>query len=143
MVQRHHMPERQRGRDPNKGQKHKHKQEREEEESFFIQAARYPHEEASKPPYDAAQQAIYETPCDLSAYRFQMAPEYNWHIAVLGSPPPEELQRRITVILATGRPTTLPEVIVNQLRARRTTQEQHGEWVEGHYPHRRRTQRSN
>lgn len=125
------MPEHQRVRDPNR------KQKQEPQKATFHRAARYPNETSSEQPYAQAQQAIYETPCDLSTYRLQIGPEYEWHVAVLGSPPPEELLRRVEEILATGEQVTLSDEAVAALTLRRLQQIQRGPWVEGHYGKRR------
>ena len=123
------------GRDPNR------KQSQEQPKASFHRAAHYPDEPSSELPYNQAQQAIYETPCDLSAYRLRPRPDYAWHVAVLGSPPPEGLLRRIEEILATGEPVTLSDEVLSALTVRRLQQIQRGPWVEGHYGKRRRTTR--
>jgi hypothetical protein len=97
------MPERQRGRDPKRSQK------QESPKAPFHRAARYPDELSSEPPYNQAQQLIHDESCELSAYRLRIAPEYRWHVAVLGNPRPTELVRRIEEILVTREQVTLPE----------------------------------
>jgi hypothetical protein len=128
------MPERQRGRDPNKlvgGDQLR---------APYHRAARYMDEQASEAPYDQAQQTIYETPCDLSVYRLCLGPELTWHVAVLGNLPPEGLNRRIEEILASGEQIALPDEVLAQLTARRREQSSRGSWVEAHhFPRRRRT----
>jgi hypothetical protein len=127
------MPERQRGRDPGPSP--------EQEKASYHKAAKYPSEEASEQPYDQLQQALYETPCDLSAYRIRLGPTLDYHIATLGNPPPAELQRRIEEILATGETVTLPEEILVYLTQRRREQQRQGQWVEKHhFPRKRRLQ---
>ena len=126
------MPERRRGRDPNR------RQSEEPSKAPFHRAARYPDEPSSELPYAQAQQAIHDTPCDLSAYRLQLLPDYIWHVAVLGSPPLEGLVRRIEEILATGEQETLSDEALTALTVRRLQQIQRGQWVEGHYGQRRR-----
>jgi hypothetical protein len=127
------MSEGQRGRDPNK--------QRLKNLPAYHQAARYPDEQTSERPYDQMQQAIYETPCDLSAYRLMLGRDLVWHVAVLGNTPPEQLHRRITEILATGEQVTLPDNDLIALNERRKKQSKRGEWVEGHYGKRRRTRK--
>jgi hypothetical protein len=62
-----------------------------------------------------------------------------WHVTVLGTPPPENLHRRIEQILATGEPTALPDEILIYLLQRGVEQSKHGTWVEQHhFPRRRR-----
>jgi len=127
------MPERQRGRDPNRQPR------KEPEKAPYHRAARYSDEQSSEAPYDQAQQAIYATPCDLSVYRLRLGPELAWHVAALGAPPAEELQRRIEAILSTGEPVTLPDDMLIYLTKRRKEQSPQGEWVEKHhFPRRRR-----
>jgi hypothetical protein len=106
----------------------------------YHRAARYPDEQASEAPYDQAQQTIYETPCDLSVYRLRLGPELTWHVAVLGNPPDEDLNRRIEEILTSGEQVPLPDEVLVQLAARRREQSNRGPWVEAHhFPRRRRT----
>ena len=129
------MSERQKGRDPNR------RQNQEPPTAPFHRAARYADEQSSEGPYSQAQQAIYETPCDLSTYRLQLGPEYTWHVAVLGNRPPQVFVRRIEDILADGEQVILEDEVLTVLTLRRLQQAQHGPWVEGHYgKKRRRTQ---
>ena len=128
------MPERQRGRDPGKSP------ERKEENNSYHRAAKYPSEESSEVPYDTMQQLIYEEPCSLSVYRLRLGEELAYHVAVLGEPPEERLQRRIENTLKDGTPVTLPQEVLAALIARRREQQQHGEWVERHHFPRRRIQ---
>src|SRR5262249_55667191 len=96
-------------------------------------------EQSSEVPYDQAQQAIYETPCDLSVFRLRLGPDLAWHVAALGASPAEELQRRIEAILSTGEPVTLPDDVLGYLAQRRKEQSKQGPWVEKHhFPRRRR-----
>jgi hypothetical protein len=108
----------------------------EHEHGFYCRAARFPDEPASGKAYFQAQEAIRETSCDLSTYRFQL--HQLWHVAVLGSPPPHDLAQRIEAILATGNAATLPTDIMDYLKARRAEVTQQGTWVERHYRKRRR-----
>src|SRR6266545_2601851 len=103
------MPERPRGRDPNRQPR------KEQPPKPFHKAARYPNEQSSEAPYDQSQQAIYETPCDLSAYRLRLGRDLVWHVAVLGTTPPPELVRRIDDILSSGDPVTLPDDVLRYL----------------------------
>lgn len=127
------MPERQRGRNPNKQPK------REQEPNSYHRAAKYPGEVESEAPYDAAQELIRVEPCDLSAYRIRLGEQLEYHVAVLGEPPAEALQRRIEDILKDGEPVTLPAEVLAALIERRTEQQRLGGWVERHhYPRKRR-----
>jgi coenzyme F420-reducing hydrogenase gamma subunit len=125
------MPERQKGRDPGPRP--------EPEKAPFHRAARYADEQSSEAPYDQAQQAICETPCDLSTYRLRVGEALEWHVAVLGTPPAPGLVRRIEDILATGELVTLPDELLAYLTARRKAHTKQGQWVEKHhFPRRRR-----
>lgn len=129
------MPEKKRGRDPGKPP------ERREEDNSYHRAARYPGEEASEQPYDAMQEMIRVEPCNLSVYRLRLGEDLEYHVAVLGEPPEERLQRRIEDTLKDGMPVTLPQEVLNALIARRHEQQHNGDWVERHhFPRRRRTQ---
>ncbi len=78
------------------------------------------------------QEAIYTgPPNDLSTYRLMLAEQ--WHVAVLGEPPPEELDQKLQAILDQGVPATLPEDILDYLKQRRAEAIKRGSWVEGHY----------
>ena len=119
------MPERQRGRDPNR-----HRGEvQEKQHPAFYRAARYQSEESSEHPYDQAQQLIHDEPCDLSTYRLRIGPEYQWHVAVLGDVPSEELVRRIEGVLKTGERVSLPDDVLTALTLRRLQQMEYGPWV--------------
>lgn len=129
-----YMPERQRGRDPNRYQG----EDQEKQTVAFYRAARYLSEASSEHPYDQAQQLIHDELCDLSTYRLGIGPEYQWHVAVLGDVPPEGLVRRIEEVLKTGERVSLPDDVLTALTLRRLEQMQHGPWVERHYGKRRR-----
>ena len=98
----------------------------------YLQAARFPTERKAGRAYFKLQQALYTTPdCDLSAYRFLL--NRISHVAVLGAPPPEPLDRTIRRILASGEPTTLPTEVLTLLLQRRAEQTRFGNWVERHH----------
>jgi hypothetical protein len=132
-----YMPEHQRGRDPNK------QRGREQHEKLlpaYHQAARYVDESSSEAAYDAAQRAIYETPCNLSTYRLLSTPDVTWHVAVLGDVPSDELHRHLTSVLATGESVVLPNDVLIALYEHRRKQPTGNGWAERHYfPRRRRT----
>jgi hypothetical protein len=65
---------------------------------------------------------------------FQVSP----YVAVLGSPPPLELDQQLDSILAQGEATTLPNLILSSLNARRAQASQIAPWVEGYCPRRKR-----
>ena len=82
--------------------------------------------------YAAAQQALFEgPPNDLSAYRFQLNSVY--HVAILGEPPPTDLDAQLTEILSVGEPATLPPGVLAALAERRRRMSRGGGWTEGHY----------
>ncbi len=103
------------------------------EQPPYHHAARYPGERPARQAYNKAQGTIYryEPDCDLSAYRLQI--NHAWHVAVVGSPPPADLDERLRTILATGEITTLPPELLTMLQKRRAEATQLGPWVEGHY----------
>lgn len=124
------MPERQRGREPNK--------QRPKDALFlpaYHHAARYPDEQTSEQPYDQAKAAIRDVPTSVSAYRMLSPHDTLWYVAVLGDTPPEETRRRISEALSTGEQTTLPTDVLIVLNLRRigqsmTPQAQQTGWVE-------------
>jgi hypothetical protein len=81
--------------------------------------------------YARVQDAIFTTPCDLSAYRFLL--DQVPHVAVLGAPPPPDLDEALVQLLAAGTPTTLPSVVQQALIDRRQQMGRRGPWTEGHY----------
>src|ERR1041384_8020159 len=83
----------------------------------YYQAVRSPTERSAGQAYFQAQEAIFTTDCDLSAYRLQV--NRLWHVAVLGSPPPEQLERSLRTILAAGKPIPLPADVLSILLERR------------------------
>jgi hypothetical protein len=98
----------------------------------YYRAARFSGERPAGRAYSQAQELIFRDPgCDLSVYRLQL--ERVWHVAVLGEPPREDLDRKLRAILARGEPASLPEEIRLELRRRRAQAIQLGPWVERHY----------
>ena len=98
----------------------------------YHRTARFADEPSAGLAYSAAQRAIFEgPPNDLSAYRFQLNTIY--HIAVLGEPPPAELDMQLAAILASGEPATLPPEVLAALAERRRQMRRRGDWTEGHY----------
>src|SRR5438874_902537 len=88
-----------------------------EQPTPYYQAARFSGERPAGRAYVRAQELIYQQPCDLSAFRFLL--ERSWHVAILGEPPPEALERSLRRILARGELTTLPDELVKLLLERR------------------------
>lgn len=103
----------------------------EPESCAYCRAARFAGEEPAGLAYSQAQDAIYKTDCDLSAFRFQL--DRLWHVAVLGDLPPDYLKARIKMILSAGDPTSLSTDILEALQERRVEAMRRGPWVEGHY----------
>ena len=85
----------------------------------YVRAVRFAGEAPAGQAYFAVQDAIFTgPPNDLSAYRFHQRGGV-WYVAVVGNPPPPELDERITALLAAGDPVTLPASVVETLTARR------------------------
>ena len=104
----------------------------EQEPRDYVHAAYFANEHIAGHAYNQAQEAIYTgPPNDVSAYRLIL--EERWHVAVLGEPPPEDLDQKLQAILDQGVPATLPEDIVDYLKQRRAEAMKRGQWVEGHY----------
>ncbi len=98
----------------------------------YHKAARFAGERPAGQVYDRVQQLLYRTPdTDLSAYRLLL--NRVSHVAVLGETPPDELDQRITRLLARGELTTLPDAVLAALYARRRNATRLGRWVEGHH----------
>ena len=98
----------------------------------YHRTARFADEPSAGVAYGAAQRAIFEgPPNDLSAYRFQLNRIY--HVAVLGQPPPADLDEQLTAILASGEPAELPTDVLTALSERRRQMSRRGTWTEGHY----------
>ena len=81
--------------------------------------------------YVAVQDTLFATPCDVSAFRFLLNQEP--HVAVLGTPPPDDLDARLQSFLAAGEPATLPQEVLAALAERRRQIRRGAQWVEGHY----------
>ncbi len=98
----------------------------------YLQVAYFDNEHIASHAYNQAQEAIYtHEKNDLSTYRFVL--NENWHVAVIGEPPPEVLDQQLQDILGQGTATQLPEEISVYLEARRREATKLGPWVEGHY----------
>ena len=99
----------------------------------YHRTARFADEPSAGTAYGAAQRALFEgPPNDLSAYRFQL--NRIEHVAVLGQPPPAELDQQLTAILAAGESADLPADVLQALSDRRRQVTKHGgPWSEGHY----------
>lgn len=97
----------------------------------YLRVARFPGERPAGRAYFQIQDLLLRAPaCDLSVYRLQLA--RTWHVAVLGLPPHELLERRINRVLAGGIPSVLPEDVLQELRRRRQAATGISPWVEHH-----------
>lgn len=104
----------------------------EQEKAPYYKAARFRGEQPAGRAYFQAQDAIFNDPdCDLSAYRFQIRSIY--HVAVLGEPPPEDLEQKLQTILSTGEPVSLPANLLKLLAERREQASNQAPWIERHY----------
>ncbi len=97
----------------------------------YYRAAHYVDEVGAGEAYLQAQEALFTTNFELSAYRFQL--EQASYVAVLGSRPTAEFDQTLEVILAHGEPATLPADLLKMLNQRRIEARRHGQWVERHY----------
>lgn len=96
-------------------------------------AARFRSEEAAGQAYGTAQEFIYRGPeeLELSVYRLMLNLVY--HVAAVGDPPPEQIDRELRDILSAGEPAELPGDVVAALNQRRLQARRLGPWVEGHH----------
>ena len=100
-------------------------------EPEYLKVARFSGERPAGRAYDQLQDAIFRSPgCDLSVFRMLL--RRDWHVAVLGDPPAETLDRRIQQVLSRGVPASLPGEILEQLKRRRAEATRIGSWVERH-----------
>src|SRR5438552_2435392 len=98
----------------------------------YHRAARFAGERAAGRVYGQLQAAVYaRTDCDLSVYRILL--DRVSHVAVLGLPPPMDLDRRIMRLLARGELVELPPPVLATLAARRAESIREGPWVERHH----------
>jgi hypothetical protein len=108
----------------------------EQEKAPYYKAARFTDEKPSSRAYRRAQDLIYRASCELSTYRIQLrtAPGTGlvWHVAVIGERPGEDLEQKLTTILAIGKPTPLPDEVLKILAERRRQAKRLGPWVERH-----------
>jgi hypothetical protein len=68
----------------------------------YCQAARFSSKTAAGAVYTPLQELVLaeEIICDLSVYGFKITPD--WHVVVLGDPPPDALHQRIEALLSQG-----------------------------------------
>ncbi len=109
----------------------------------YTLAAPYPDEASSAPPYQEAQELIYQhDERALSVFRLQLRrfdplPD-GWFVSVVGDEPPVEYQQHFRRILSGGEEVELPEELIAALRRRREELSKMGNGVKGHYPPARR-----
>jgi hypothetical protein len=132
------MPERPRGRDPNRH----NNPEKKPQLPAFARAVYYPDERTSEQPYDQTKALIHDHNCNLSAFRVlrNIEQDFLWHIALIGDTPPPQLLPLLDQTLATGKVTTLTDEELMLLYARRlelTANDTTG-WVEKSHRKRRR-----
>jgi hypothetical protein len=108
-------------------------QPKEQEPTPYYLASRFQNERPAKKAYFQAQKVIYSARNDvgLSAYRFLL--NRLSHVAVIGAPPPDAVEKKIKRILASGAITALPDDVLRALMQRRAAATRAGPWVEGHY----------
>src|SRR3712207_17101 len=104
----------------------------EHEPAPYLRGARFAGERPAGQAYFQLQDTIYTAePNDLSVYRLRLRQE--WHVAVLGEPPPPELDERLSAVLAAGEPVTLPADVVAALTQRRAQAIRHAPWTDQHF----------
>jgi hypothetical protein len=103
----------------------------EREPQSYIKAGRFHNERSSGRAYTQAQETIFRASCDLSSFRFQLSEQ--WHVAVLGIPPPAEIAQAMDSIFADSEPVTLPAEVLQQLQERRRIAIKQAPWVERHF----------
>src|SRR5215208_2533007 len=85
---------------------------------FYLRVARFSGERPAGRAYNQLQDVIFRSPaCELSVFRMLL--QRDWHVAVLGDPPDDTLDRRIRQVLSRGTPASLPEEIFQELQQRR------------------------
>lgn len=104
----------------------------EQEPVPYHRTVRFADGQSASDAYAAVQDAIFAgPPNDLSAYRFLL--DQVSHIAVLGEPPPAQLDDQLQALLSVGEPATLPRGVLLALVERRRRLSRQGSWLEGHY----------
>lgn len=102
-----------------------------ESDQPYFRAAQFNRERASLSAYNQAQELLFRSPCELSAYRVLW--ETRWLVAVVGETPPDELDQRIERILSRGEATSLPSEMVQLLQERGIEARRQGPWTERHF----------
>lgn len=108
--------------------------DRETSAAAYAQVARILEQDADE--YHAVLRDILKQEvAELSAVRLRLAPDYAWHVAVLGDRPPRHLQSEVEQALGMGARVSLDAEAVVYLNARRSTTRKPGrQFVEVHHP---------
>lgn len=96
----------------------------------YYRAARFAAIADAGPVYAQIEAVIRTEVCDVSAFRFERTGAA--YVAVLGAPPPSDLDQQVADLLATGDPVTLPPTWLAFLVQRRAQARRLGPWVERH-----------
>ena len=101
----------------------------------YVRAARYDADADALAIYTQAQELIFSSDADLSAYRIRYANVP--YVVVLGQAPQPDLGQQVDALLSNsngrGEPANLPQDIIKTLSQRRNQARRLGPWVEGHY----------
>ncbi len=103
----------------------------EQEKHPYYHAVRFQKEGPARRAYFAAQDTIHEAECNLSAYRFLL--NGIWHVAVVGEPPPSEIEEQLARTLRAGDPVKLPDDVLKPLAQRGENERSQRLWTERHY----------
>ena len=106
-------------------------QQAKDEPKFYYQASRFPGEQSAGWAYKRAQDAIFQTECDLSVYRLRIKDVY--HVVALGQTPPSTVDLRLRTILSAGTPAEIPPETLSYLIERRIQSARQAPWVERHF----------
>ncbi len=97
----------------------------------YRRATKFYDEPTSNTAYEEARQVIYETPCELSAYRTLLLPDETWHLLILGQTPTDPtVVARIDQAMGRGEAVELPEEVWRAFNQRRLEQTSKGPWTE-------------
>lgn len=103
----------------------------ESQQPLYCWAVSFPDDTTSESAYFQAQHTIFLSDCDVSVFRFGLHGVR--YVAVIGQPPPADLDAKLRDVLSTGAPASLPNGILGFLAERRRHAQRLGPWVEGHY----------
>jgi hypothetical protein len=101
----------------------------------YVRAARFVADADALATYTQAQELIFSSDADLSAYRIRYVNVP--YVVVLGQTPAADLGQQVDTLLGDangrGEPANLPQDIIKTLSQRRNQARRLGPWVEGHY----------